>query len=204
MIDEEELRQIAPASSRVMEVREFVRAAEVDPVYLDASYYVVPELGGEKPYTLLFETLRRSGYVSLAQWTAHNREHLVVLRPGRLGLVVHTLFYSDEVRAMDEFHTDTQHISAQELELAHLLVNALAAPFEPAKYRDAYRAQLQALIDAKIRGEQLKPEAAAPRLAPVTDILKALQASLACATEGTAAVEQRPQPMRRARRALAS
>jgi len=203
VVEEQELRQIAPASSRVMEVREFVRAAEVDPVYLDASYYVVPELGGEKPYTLLFETLRRSGYVSLAQWTAHNREHLVVLRPGRLGLVVHTLFYSDEVRAMDEFHTDTQHISAQELELAHLLVNALAAPFEPAKYRDAYRAQLQALIDAKIRGEQLKPEAAALRLAPVTDILKALQASLA-RTKKTASMPCGPATVRRARKAVAS
>ena len=83
VVEDRELEQMAPPSSRVMEVREFVPAAEIDPVYLDASYYVVPEAAGEKPYTLLYEALRRSAYAAVAQWTCHNREHLVLLRPGR-------------------------------------------------------------------------------------------------------------------------
>ena len=83
MVEERELDQVAPRSSRVMEVLEFVAAAEIDPVYLDASYYVILDGAVEKPYTLLYEVLRRSGYAALAQWTLHSREHLVLLRSGR-------------------------------------------------------------------------------------------------------------------------
>jgi len=111
VVEEGELAQIAPRSSRVMEVLEFVPEAEVDPVYLDASYYVAPERAGEKPYTLLYEVLRRTAQAALAQLTMHNREHLVLLRPGRLGLLLHTLFYRDEIRALDEFRTDTEWVT---------------------------------------------------------------------------------------------
>jgi len=83
IVEEDELAQMAPRSSRVMEVLEFVPEAEVDPVYLDASYYVAPERAGEKPYTLLYAALRNTGQAALAQLTMHNREHLVLLRPGR-------------------------------------------------------------------------------------------------------------------------
>jgi DNA end-binding protein Ku len=119
------------------------------------------------PYTLLYEALRRSGYVSLAQLTMHSREHLVLLPPGRCGLLLHTLFYSDEVRGLDEFRTETECLAPQELELAHLLVDSLAAHFEPAKYRDHYGESLRTLIDAKIRGEELQLGAMEPAPAPV-------------------------------------
>jgi DNA end-binding protein Ku len=117
--------------------------------------------------------------VALAQWTAHNREHIIVIRPGRCGLVLHTLYYHDEVRALEEFRTDTSPIAARELELARLLVDALAAPFEPVKYRDRYRENLRALIEAKIRGQEVGEGVAEPALAPVVDLLEALKASLA-------------------------
>lgn len=102
MVEEGDLTHAEPRTARVMEVLQFVLVAEIDPVYLDASYYVVPEAAGQRPYTLLFHALRTSGYVALAQWTAHSREHLVLLRPGRRGLILHTLFYQDEIRAEDE------------------------------------------------------------------------------------------------------
>jgi DNA end-binding protein Ku len=207
VVEERELDQMVPRSSRVMEVLEFVPAAEVDPVYLDASYYVVPERAGEKPYTLLYEALRQSGYVSIAQLTMHSREHLVLLRPGRFGLLLHTLFYSDEVRTLDEFRTDTEWVAPQELELAHLLVESLAARFEPAKYKDSYRENLRALIDGKIRGEELKLGAPQPVPAPVADILEALKASLERLKKPVGVAEQPPQPApapKRIRKALAS
>ena len=207
VVEERELDQMAPRSSRVMEVLEFVPQAEVDPVFLDASYYVVPERAGEKPYTLLYEALRRSGYVSIAQLTLHSREHLVLLRPGRFGLVLHTLFYSDEVRTLDEFRTDTEWVAPQELELAHLLVESLAAGFEPAKYKDRYRENLRALLDAKIRGEELKLGAMEPAPAPVPDILEALKASLERLKKPVVVAQQPPQPTpapKRTRKALAS
>jgi len=84
VVTDDELDQMAPPSSRVMEVREFVPTAEIDPVYLDASYYVVPETAGEKPYTLLYEALRRSGHAAAAQWTCHNRSTWCCCGPARL------------------------------------------------------------------------------------------------------------------------
>ena len=196
VVEERELDQIAPPSSRVMEVQEFVPGAEIDPVYLDASYYVIPDGAVEKPYTLLYEALRRSGYAALAQWTLHNREHLVLLRPGRFGLLVHTLFYADEVRALDEFRTETEWVTPQELEMAHRLVESLAVGFEPAKYQDNYHQNLRALIDAKVRGKELKVGAERPALHPVPDILEALKASLARAKKPTLVAEPQPTPKR--------
>jgi len=169
-----------------MEVLEFVPAAAVDAVYLDASYYVVPEAAGQRPYALLWEALRQSGSVALAQWTAHHREHVVLIRPGRSGLILHTLYYHDEVRAGEEFRTDTAPLAARELELARLLVEALAAPFEPAKYRDRYRENLRALIEAKLRGQAVGEGGAEPVVAPVVDLFEALQASLARAKKPVA------------------
>ena len=206
-----DLARAEPRTAGVMEVLEFVKAAEVDPVYLDASYYVVPESGGERPYALLLQAMRQSGYVSIAQATMHQREHLVLLRPGRFGLIVHTLYYHDEVRDLDEFRADTAQLPARELELASLLVDALAASFNAAKYRDTYRENLRALIDAKIRGQDLAEQDARPAPAPVLDILEALKASLARARKPVAAAaalapvpitgEHRAVPARRAKRA---
>jgi DNA end-binding protein Ku len=204
VVQERELDQIAPRSSRVMEVLEFVAATEVDPVYLDASYYAMPAGAVEKPYTLLYEALRRAGYAALAQWTVHNREHLVLLRPGRFGLLVHTLFYADEVRALDEFRTETEWVAPQELELAHRLIESLAGPFEPAKYHDTYRQSLRTLIDTKVRGEELKLNgelSVVPH--PVPDILEALKASLARAKKPALIAEPQPAP-KRTRKAVAS
>jgi DNA end-binding protein Ku len=203
VVEERELDQIAPRSSRVMDVVEFVAAAEVDPVYLDASYYVMPDGAVEKPYTLLYEALRRAGYAALAQWTLHNREHLVLLRPGRFGLLVHTLFYADEVRALDEFRTETEWAAPQELELAHRLIESLAGSFEPAKYQDTYRQNLRTLIDTKIRGEELKLGSERPVLHAVRDILEALKASLAQAKKPALVAEPKPAP-KRSRKAIAS
>ena len=176
VVEDRELDALAPRSARVIEVLEFVKTSDVDPVYLDASYYVTPETAGEKPYALLFEILRRSGYVGLAQLTMHSREHLVVIRPGRCGLLLHTMYYHDEVRALDEFRTDATLLQAKELELAGVLIAAWA--FEPAKYRDSYRENLRAMLEAKIGGEEQAPRAPEAPLAPVVDILEALRMSL--------------------------
>jgi DNA end-binding protein Ku len=199
VIEERDLQRVAPSSAGVMEVLEFVPTAEVDPIYLDASYYVQPEIAGERPYALLLETLRRTGHVGIAQWTLHSREHIVVLRPGRTGLLLHTMYYRAEVRAVDEFRTDTSGISPQELELATLLVQALAGRFQPAKYKDRYQENLRALIDAKVRGAEMEERGPRPALAPVVDILEALKASLVRKKQPAAAPNCPIQPARRKR-----
>jgi DNA end-binding protein Ku len=119
--------------------------------------------------------------VSLAKITMHNREYLVLLRPGKNGLVLHTMFYRDEVRAIEEFRTDTSQVKDKELELAISLVETLAASFEPEKYKDSFRDNLKAMIEAKVQGEEVVEPPAAEKMAPVIDIMEALKKSLAAA-----------------------
>jgi DNA end-binding protein Ku len=177
-LTKEELAAITPQTAREMQILEFVQLAEIDPIYYETSYYVSPDRGGERAYALLFEALRQSGFVAIAQVAMHNREHVVVLRPCRTGIALHTMFYETEIRREDEYRTDTGNVSQKEMELALLLIRNLAASFEPAKYRDTYREKLDELIQRKIAGEETI-EPPAPAAPPVVNILEALQKSLA-------------------------
>src|SRR5439155_16484833 len=100
----------------------FVKAAEVDPVYFESSYYMAPDEASEKPYALLFEAMRKTGYLGIARVAMHNREHIVLIRPGAHGIVLHTMYYRDEVRQGEEYRTDTKVIKEKELALAKSLV----------------------------------------------------------------------------------
>jgi DNA end-binding protein Ku len=193
-VSKEELAQITPETAREMQMLEFVRLQEVDPIYFETSYYVAPDKGGEKAYSLLYEALRQSEFVGVAQIAMHNREHVVIIRPGRRGITLHTMFYEGEIREQDEYHADTSSVNTRELDLALLLVKTLQAPFEPGKYHDTYREKLDALIQAKIAGEETVTSPA-PKQAPVVNILEALQRSLeASAGRKPPAVEQSAAP----------
>lgn len=179
-VSKEDLEKITPQTAREMQILEFVKIAEVDPIYFETSYYVTPDKAGERAYALLFEALRKSGYAALAQFAMHNREHVVVIRSARTGIVLHTMFYETEIRRDDEYRTDTGGVNDRELQLALMLVESLAAPFEPDKYRDTYKEKLDAMIAAKIAGEETV-EAPAPKAKPAADIMAALERSLAMA-----------------------
>src|SRR5438045_3701303 len=142
VIDEDDIKKVAPKTAKTMEVLEFVKDVDVDPIYFESSYYMAPDEAGEKPYALLFEALRQTGYCALAKIAMHNREHIVILRPARHGILLHTMYYRDEIRVVDEFRTDTALVKGPELELAKTLISSLAAAFEPEKYFDEYRANL--------------------------------------------------------------
>jgi len=179
LVEDEELEKIAPPSARTMEILEFVPLAEVDPLYFDTSYYAVPEDAGKKAYHLLVKTMEESGYAAVARLTMHQREYTTVLRPRANGLTLHTMFYPDEIRQVAEYgETDGVEVKAQEKKLAQQLIESLAADFEPAKYRDTYQEQVQALIRAKLQGKQVTA-VAQPQLAPVIDLMEALKKSLA-------------------------
>jgi DNA end-binding protein Ku len=177
VIDEEDIKAVAPKTAKIMEILEFVKGTDVDSVYLESSYYISPDEGGEKPYALLFEALRESGYYGIAKVAMHNREHIVILRPARTGMVLHTMYYRSEIRAADEFRTDTTVIKEKELQLARTLIDALAAAFEPEKYTDTYRVNLDKMIQDKIEGHKVV-ETPTTHVAPVIDIMEALRKSL--------------------------
>lgn len=199
VIDEEDIKKIQPKTAKVMEILEFVKSDEMDPIFLESSYYVQPEEAGEKPYTLLFEAMRRAGYVAVAKVTMHQREHTVIIRPGRHGLLLHKMYYQDEIRSTDEFRTNVDLVKDKELVMAQSLIDALAAPFEPAKYSDNYRHTLRAMIDAKIAGEEVVAAPVAEEMAPVVDIMEALRSSLEALKKpaAPAAVTEMPQPAKR-------
>ncbi len=177
VIEEEDIRKVQPKTAKVMEILEFVKTSDVDPVYFESSYYMSPDDAGEKPYALLFDALKRTGYVGVAKVTMHGREHIVILRPGSRGILLHTMYYAHEIRAVEEFRTDLSLVRDKEVELATGLIEALAADFEPDKYRDTYRDNLLAMIEAKKSGQAVV-EAPAPEPAKVIDILDALKRSL--------------------------
>jgi DNA end-binding protein Ku len=177
VVQDEEIKKVAPKTAKVMEILEFVKAGDVDPVYLESSYYMAPDEGGEKPYALLFEALKDTKYYAVAKIAMHNREHIVVVRPGERGMILHTMYYEDEVRRTEEFRTDTTKVTEREMNLAKMLVESLAAEFEPGKYHDTYRTNLRQMIDAKVEGHKVV-ETPEPRIAPVIDIMEALKKSL--------------------------
>jgi DNA end-binding protein Ku len=139
---------------------------------------VAPDEGGERPYALLFQALRESSYYALAKVAMHNREHIIVLRPGAKGILSHTMYYQDEIRQVEEFRTDTSLVKEKELAMAKMLISSLEADFEPQKYHDTYRDNLQKMIEDKIEGKKVvaTPET---HVAPVIDIMEALKKSLA-------------------------
>jgi DNA end-binding protein Ku len=185
VIEDEEVKKVAPATAKVMEIQEFVKADQVDPIYFETSYYMAPDEAGEKPYALLFDALNKTGYVGVAKVAMHNREHVVILRPGKNGVLMHTMYYQHEIRQVDEFRTDLSLVKEKELALATNLIEALAGEFEPQKYKDNYRENLLRMIEAKKQGEEVvaTPE---PQQAKVVDILEALKASLAMAKKPAA------------------
>ncbi len=189
-IGPEELKNAAAKTSTAMEIQEFVQLAEIDPVYFETSYYVRPEEAGEKAYALLYRSLQLSGLVAIAQFAMHSREHAAVLRPGRTGLLAHTMFFASEVRADEEYRADVREVNQKELDLAQKLIHSLAAPFEPEKYRDTYREKIQSIIDRKVQGLPIAPAPAVPRTAEVVDIADALRRSLANLKKPTASAQE--------------
>src|SRR5579863_6846028 len=178
IVNDDDVKSVAPASSDNMEILEFVKANGIDPIYFDASYFMVPEEAGKKAYHLLLETMRKSGYSAIAKIAMHQREYTVVVRPHADGLLLHTMFYPEEVREVPEFRRDDNvTVKPQEVALAEKLVEGLAADFDASKYHDEYQQRLLQMIEAKREGQQVPAEAPKKR-APVVDLMAALQKSL--------------------------
>lgn len=195
LIEDDEIKKIALNSNDTMEILEFVHADQVDPIYFDSSYFMVPEEAGKKAYHLLLETMKKSGYSALAKIAMHQREYTVIIRPHSNGLTLHTMFYPEEVRDVPEYgHSDNVTLKPQEIALAEQLVEGLAADFEPEKYHDEYQAKLLQLIEAKREGQEVKAEE--PRkLAPVIDLMQALKKSLGELPERKPAAKQSATPI---------
>ena len=197
VVEDEEIKKIAPTSQETMEIIEFVKLNEVDPLYFDTSYYITPEEPGRRAYQLLLQTMQNTGFAAMAKLAMHQREHTVILRPRDEGLTLHTIYYANEVRAVPEYgQTRNTEVRPQEIQLAEQLVLSLAAPFDPEKYEDSYQKRLSEMLEAKREGKVVQ-DAPAKKMAPVIDLMAALQRSLNLKA-GNAAEDGEKKPARRA------
>lgn len=179
VIEPEEIKKIEPRTAKAMEILEFVKAEEVDPVYFESSYFLMPEEAGRKPYALLQKALEDSEYYGIAKLTMHNREYTVILRPHEGGIMLHTMYYENEIRAVEGFGKIEAEPKPAEVKIANQLIEALAAEWDPSKYKDEFQENVKKLIKAHMEGKEI-PEIEKPRkMAPVVDLMAALKQSLA-------------------------
>lgn len=178
VVEPEELEKIAPPTATVMEILQFVHMNEIDPIFFETSYYVEPEKEVTRPYALLLDAMKETKYDALAKMSMHGREHIVILRPRENGIMLHTMYFVSELNQVNEVQFEKPgKFDKKEADLAKRLIETLAGPFEPEKYQDEYRANVERLIERKRRGAKVTP-IRQPKAAPVTDLLKALQQSL--------------------------
>src|ERR1700745_4127127 len=179
VIEPDEIKKIEPKTAKTMEILEFVKSSEVDPVFFESSYYMMPEEAGRRPYALLTRALEESEFVAIAKLTMHNREYTVFLRPHEGGLMLHTMYYSDEVRSVEGFGAPDVELKEAEVKVAHQLIEALADKWDPEKYQDTFQENLKKLIEIKLEGGEVAAVEKPKKLAPVVDLMAALKQSLA-------------------------
>lgn len=183
VMSDDELQRGAPAT-RSIDILSFVPLEEIDPIYWKKSYYLEPEPTGAKAYTLLRKALGDNGLVGLAKFTIRDKEHLATLRLRDKVFVLETMFWPDEIRApaFDVLQQEPE-VRAQEVKMARSLIESMTEGFDPAGYRDEYRARVLELITKKIQGEEITvvPEKAT---ATVTDLMEALRASVEAVASG--------------------
>jgi len=178
IIDQEELEQTAPESSRMIEVHEFVKTGQIDPLFLDRVYYLAPDLLG-KGYTALVEALTKMDVEGICTWTMRKRSYLGALQASGKILRLNTLRYADEVIAVESLGLQNVALSEKELKIGGDLISQMTAPFEPQKFENEHQKKLQDMIEKKARGEKIA--VLAPRRLKPTEsdeLLQVLEASL--------------------------
>lgn len=177
---DEEIAALESDNNRALEITEFVDLDQIDPVFFEKAYYLGPAQGGSKTYNLLAQAMKKQNKVAVARWVTGNREHLAVLRPFEDGLVLHTMYYADEVRDFSAIERDEAELRDKEVALAEMLISELTVDtFDPLAYKDDYRERVMDKIRAKSEGEAIIT--AAPdedKAAEVVDIMEALRRSL--------------------------
>ena len=181
VLSEEELRGLEQTTDHTIDIQEFVPIATVDPVYFEKSYLLGPAKGGHKAYRLLCGAMKQAGMGAVAMFATRGRQQMVLLRQSWDGLMLHGLYYADEVRGLEDIDLgEAVTLRPNELELAVQLIKQLATEsFEPGKYEDEYRKKVLEVVQQKVAGEEIVVAAAPPPRAQVIDIMEALKASLA-------------------------
>jgi DNA end-binding protein Ku len=204
-VTDEELKSLEGEASKLIDIAEFVPLERVDPIYFEKTYYLGPDKGGDKAYRLLAEAMTTSARVALATFVMRGKESLVLIRAAQGGLMLHTMYFADEVRSFDEVDkAQSAKIKDGELQLAQQLIDGLSnTVFEPARYADDYRQRVLDLINSKVEGKEITAAGPPVQRAQVIDLMEALKESLAKRVPAAAAAAEKKPPAKIARRAEA-
>ena len=180
-VTDEELKALEGEASKMIDILEFVPLAHVDPVYFEKAYYLGADKGGEKPYRLLADAMAQAQQVAVAKFVMRGKESLVLIRAAQDGLLLHTMFFADEVRSFADVDKGrSASVRDGELELALQLIRGLARDeFKPDEYKDDYRGRVLDMLQRKIEGREIIPAPAPAERPRVIDLMDALKASLA-------------------------
>jgi DNA end-binding protein Ku len=180
ILEKEEIEKIKLPSTKTIEIQGFIDISQIDPIYFQKTYYIVPQEGGEKPYSLLIESLRLANKAAVGKIVLKNKEYLVCLRPFRKGLVMHLLYFLREIKNIEELPElkNLVVVSKEELELAKVLIEKLTEEgFDISKFKDEYTEKLKELIKAKAEGKEIEIKAE-ERVTEAKSLMEALKASV--------------------------
>jgi len=176
VITDEEIEKIKTEKEKSIQILHFAQLNQISPVYYDKTYQAFPEPGGEKAFELLRAALIAEQKIAIGKTVLGTRDTLMAIIPRQDGILISTMFYADEVKALQKPYHKPE-ISEQELNMAKLLINSMDTPFDPSQYKDEYQAKLRALIETKISGQEVvAPESEGP--SKVIDLMEALKTSV--------------------------
>ena len=187
----DELKALEERATGAIDIVEFLPANQVDRIWLDRTYFLGPDKGGERAYKLLAESLEQTGRVALGQYAARGKQYLIMVRPLQGGLVMEQLRYADEIRSIADVPIPKTDVKKQELDLAvKIIEQASTDEFQPEKYKDNVRERMQEQIERKVEGKQITEEPEEAPKTKVLDLMQALKQSLATAPAAKEADEK--------------
>lgn len=182
VISNEEIEKIKTEKEKSIQILHFAQLNQISPVYYEKTYQAAPEAGGEKAFELLRAALMAEQKIAIGKTVIGTKDTLMAIIPREEGILISTMFYADEVRALQKPYNKTE-VSEPELNMAKMLINSMDTPFDPAKYKDEYQSKLRALIETKISGKEIV-EAEPESVHKVVDLMEALKASVEKAKKG--------------------
>jgi len=201
MFSPEELKALEDTTTHAIDIGQFVPLESVDPVYFDGTYYLAPDKGGAKPYTLLATALRKTHQAAIGRWISRGKEHIIIVRALGDGLAMHQLHFKAEVRDLKDLGIEPAPVSEPELKLAQQLIDHLAAKkFDPNEYADEHKARVEAAIQKKVEGKEvsLAEGPVSAKGGNVIDLMEALRASIDARGSKTKELKERKSPKRAA------
>jgi DNA end-binding protein Ku len=178
IVDDEDFEKASPKKSKSIDIVQFVKADEIDPIYFEKPYYIIPANGGEKSYRLLLKALEKAGTVGIAEFMLRNRDHICAIKPYGDVLMLDQMRYAEEIKEAPEVEAKNERVTEKELQLALKLVEQLTEKFKPEVFKDTYIQELKKVIKAKAAGKTIKVAAPEKKTAPVKDLMDVLKASL--------------------------